>query len=56
MYCCSIWYRPLSQLPSGAQVGRELLMEVGVSCFIPEVLLYQMAALLLHNFVLMFLC
>ena len=23
LYWCSIWYRPLSQWPSGAQVGRE---------------------------------
>ena len=25
LYLCSIWYRPLSQWPSGAQVERELL-------------------------------
>jgi len=24
VYWCSIWYRPLSQWPSGAQVEREL--------------------------------
>jgi len=24
LYWCSIWYRPLSKWPSGAQVGREL--------------------------------
>jgi len=25
LYLCNIWYRPLSQWPSGAQVGRELV-------------------------------
>ena len=33
LYRCSIWYRPLSQWPSGAQVERELLLLYSSTCF-----------------------
>jgi len=32
LYLCSIWYRPLSQWSSGAQVGRELLRSSLPTC------------------------